>query len=122
MADDLGVGEDVVMPGDVRNPFSFMSRASVFGLTSLSESIPMVLVEALALGTRVVSTPCSQTAIGFLSDGSAGTLVPFGDANTVAKALGRELDRSSEPMPRLDVARFTVGVAVKKYLDVAAAP
>jgi glycosyltransferase involved in cell wall biosynthesis len=58
--------------------------SSVFVLPSLQENFPMVLVEAMAAGCAVVTTDGSGCAELV---GSAGRLVPAGDASALASAL-----------------------------------
>ncbi len=56
LAQELGVREDLDMPGFVKNPYTYMKRASVFVLSSQWEGFGNVLVEAMACGCPVVST------------------------------------------------------------------
>ena len=58
LATALEVTEDVALPGFVRNPLPYMSHASVFALSSIWESMGLVLVEAPACDCPVVSTGC----------------------------------------------------------------
>lgn len=76
---DLGVAEDVALPGFESNPYRFLARAKLFALSSLWEGSPNVLTEALALGTPVVSTDCRSGPREITRDGSFGALVPVGD-------------------------------------------
>lgn len=57
-ADALGVGGRVTFLGFVANPFPLMRAADVFALPSLYEGMPMILIEALACGTPIVSADC----------------------------------------------------------------
>ena len=58
LVQELGLRDHVKMLGYVENPWAYMSKADVFVLSSKWEGLPTVLVEALALGVRVVSTDC----------------------------------------------------------------
>ena len=49
----LGLEGSVSMPGWVANPYSYMSRASAFLLSSRYEGLPNVLIEALSCGCHV---------------------------------------------------------------------
>ncbi len=63
-------------------------RADVFCLPTLGDCLPMVLSEAGAVGLPLVSTDVG--AIGeIVRDGSTGLLVPVGDTDALADALGR---------------------------------
>ena len=60
LAAELGVAEDVSLPGFVIDPFPYMARASVFVLCSLHEGFGNSLAEAMAVGTPMVSTDCPR--------------------------------------------------------------
>ncbi len=59
---DLGLEADVYMPGVIENPFPYIKQSSVFVLSSLSEGLPMVLIEAAACGCPIVSTDMKSGA------------------------------------------------------------
>src|SRR5204863_8071086 len=48
LARELGIADDVALPGFVANPFAWMARSAVFALSSRWEGLPSVLIEALA--------------------------------------------------------------------------
>ncbi len=56
LAVSLGIAGDVAMPGFSANPFAIFRRASVMALSSVTEGLPNVVVEALACGLPVVMT------------------------------------------------------------------
>jgi glycosyltransferase involved in cell wall biosynthesis len=84
---ELGLEGDVRMPGFVDNPFKFMKRATVFALSSRFEGFGMVIAEALAVGTPVVSTDCPSGPAEILGGGKWGKLVPVGDHEKLAEAI-----------------------------------
>ncbi len=92
LARRLRIAEVVDMPGFQRNPYAYMARAHVFVLSSRSEGMPNVLVEAMACGTPVVSTDCPHGPREVLADGKWGKLVPVGDSEAMAAAILQTLD------------------------------
>jgi glycosyltransferase involved in cell wall biosynthesis len=114
---ELGLQEDVELPGFVDNPFSYMSRAAVFALSSTWEGLPTVLVEALWCGASVVSTDCPYGPREILDGGKLGTLVPVGDAKAIAAALEAvvESPRSVRNVMALVEARFSVTASAHLY-------
>ncbi len=87
LAVELGIGEHLVMPGFVDNPYAYMARAKVFVLSSRFEGLPTVLIEALALGLPVVSTDCPSGPSEILQQGRWGTLVPVDDEQALAEGI-----------------------------------
>jgi glycosyltransferase involved in cell wall biosynthesis len=84
---NLSLGSDVSMPGFVSNPYSFMTNAALFVLSSRWEGLPGVLIEAMACGTPLVSTDCPSGPHEILAEGKYGRLVPVGDVNALAQAI-----------------------------------
>jgi glycosyltransferase involved in cell wall biosynthesis len=96
---ELGLQDDVQLPGFVENPGSYMARAGAFVLSSRSEGLPTVLVEALALGTPVVATDCRSGPREILKDGRLGALVPIRDPRALADAVIDTLSKPRQPVP-----------------------
>lgn len=116
LADRLGIADRVDLVGRKSNPWSFMKRAAVFVLSSVSEGMPSVLVEAIAVGTPVVSTDCPTGPREILGDGYP-LLVPVGDVNALAAAIEATLDRNDLP-PQPDIAPFTEAASVAAHRDI----
>ena len=77
----------VYFPGFVENPFKYLSRASVFVLTSEYEGLPGVLIQALACGCQVVSTDCPSGPNEILENGKYGELIEIKDTNSLSKKI-----------------------------------
>lgn len=89
---ELGLQDFVDFPGFVENPYAYMASADVFVLSSAWEGPGHVLIEALALGTPVVSTDCPSGPREILNDGEAGILVPVGDPQRMASGIARLIE------------------------------
>ncbi|WP_417898874.1 glycosyltransferase [Bacillus haimaensis] len=85
--DRLKLQDVVDLYGFAPNPYTFIKRASLFVLTSRWEGFGNVLVEALHLGTPVVSTNCKCGPEEILKNGEFGKLVDVGDRNGLASAI-----------------------------------
>jgi len=115
----LGLAADVSLPGFQENPFAFMARARLFVLSSASEGLPGVLIQALACGCPVVSTDCPSGPREILQDGRLGRLVPVGDDTEMAEAISESLDVGKPtPCGLGDLGPFTVENSTRKYLEV----
>ena len=116
---ELGVAENVTLPGFVANPYAYMARSAVFVLSSLFEGLPTVLIEAMAAGTSVVSTDCKSGPAEILERGLYGKLVPVGDIEAMAKAIISTLDRPVDAvLLQQKAAEFSLKKSVAQYLEV----
>jgi glycosyltransferase involved in cell wall biosynthesis len=114
---NMGLEQFVCLPGFVVNPYPFMREASVFVLSSKYEGLPGVLIEALYCGARLVATDCPSGPREVLCDGSYGQLVPVGDAELMAQAIGKALRREVSPLSENSWKRFDLETVVDQYLD-----
>ncbi len=116
LARGLGVEEDLGFVDFDENPHRYMRRAKLLALSSRSEGLPMVILEALACGTPVVSTdtPCGPREIL----GQWGDLPPVGDARALARALVATLrgERPTEEALRARAADFSIEKAADAYV------
>lgn len=109
LAAELGVADDVQLPGFSDDPFAWMRHAAVSVLSSRFEGLPGVLIQALACGCPVVASDCDHGPREILEDGRLGPLVPVDDAAALADAIGRVLDQSPSPAAlRARAAAFDV--------------
>lgn len=118
LARQLQISNDVDLPGFVDNPYKYMKRAAVFVLSSRREGLANVLIEAMAVGTPVVSTDCPSGPAEILENGRWGRLVPVGNPELLAKAI---IESLSEPRRSEDLIRrsedFRAEKAVNQYLQ-----
>ena len=106
----------MALPGFRDNPLAYLSASALFVLSSAWEGLPTVLIEALAAGTRVVSTDCPSGPREILQDGRLGTLVPVGDAPELGAAMAKALQCPPRPVPAAALEPFTREAAVDNYL------
>jgi glycosyltransferase involved in cell wall biosynthesis len=119
LAAELGVQDELWLPGFVSNPYPYIARAHVFALCSRWEGMPVVLIESLALGTPVVSTDCPSGPRELLQGGRFGRLVPIGDVTGLAKALEETLSYPHDRgFLRSAVRAYTVAESAGAYREV----
>lgn len=123
LAAELGVRDDVSLPGFVANPYVYMARARLFVLSSLWEGSPNVVVEAMAVGTPVVCTDCPSGPREILQGGTYGPLVPLGDVDAMAGAMAATLDvPTSGQTLKAAVAPYTIHLSTERYLEAFGVP
>jgi len=117
LARTLGIADAVSLPGFVANPYCYMARAAAFALCSRWEGMPVVLIEALALGTPAVACDCPSGPREVLADGRYGPLVPIGDDAAFATALEGVLREPLPPALLQEAVRgYTVEASADAYL------
>jgi glycosyltransferase involved in cell wall biosynthesis len=107
------LGDAVRVLGPVLDPLAWYQAADLFVLASVSEGLSNALLEALACGLPVVSTPVSGSEDIFAT-ANVGTLVPGPDpaslAGGIASLLGDASLRAScgEAARRVAVQRYSL--------------
>ncbi len=117
LAAELGVADAVDFAGFQPNPFAFMAHADLFAFASRWEGLGFVLIEALAMGTPVVSTDCPSGPREILADGKYGELVPVDDHQAMARAMAKSLDTPADPAHLRQAAQpYTIENSTDRYL------
>ena len=94
------------LPGHVANPFAEIARSDVFVMPSLDEAFCLALAEAMSCGVPVVSTDAAGGGPRFiLNGGTFGTLLPPGDASSLAAAIEELLSDDKLARERAELAR-----------------
>jgi glycosyltransferase involved in cell wall biosynthesis len=98
IASECGVGDRVILPGFIANPYPLMARADLFVSSSGAEGFPNALVEAMAVGAPVVATNCASGPSEILAHtpretikdmifAPHGVIVPTDSVERMAEAL-----------------------------------
>jgi glycosyltransferase involved in cell wall biosynthesis len=113
---ELGLDEDVSLPGFVQNPYPYMARACLFVQSSRWEGLPTVLIEALYLGTPIVATDCPGGTREILADGKYGKLATVDSPTDLAKAIAGSLDAHVPPLSKESWYPYDSNFVVDRYL------
>lgn len=121
-ADSLGIGESVRFLGAQSNVADYLNAADLFVLTSDTEGIPGVILEAGLLGLAVVATRVGGVPEGVL-DGETGVLVDRQNEQRLAEIVF-DLLHDSARRRKLGAkakswvgANFTIDRIAKEYID-----
>lgn len=123
-AGELGITEHIVVKKDVsfEELIELYQNAAVYALSSDEEGLGIVLLEAMACATPVVSTRCGGPD-SVISD-QVGFLTPIGDAEAMADRILWMLQnpekrrRMGQAGREMIEARFSNEMVGQKYLEV----
>ena len=119
LAEQLGIAEQIDLPGFRVNPFAYMARSRLLAHSSRYEGFPNVLVQAMACGTPVVSTDCDHGPREILEGGKWGRLVPVEDSEAMTEAI---IETLRDPIsPELLVSRasaYSAEAAIDRFMQV----
>ncbi|MEZ5653237.1 MAG: glycosyltransferase family 4 protein [Burkholderiaceae bacterium] len=87
----LGLEESARLPGNTDDPWGELRKADVFVLCSAYEGFPNVLLEAMAIGLPCVTYDCPTGPAELTEHGKVAVLLPLGDRQGLAEAIGRLL-------------------------------
>ena len=87
----LGLADRVIVTGERDDAADLIAAGDVFVMSSDWEALPLVVLEALVLGTPVVATRAGAVA-DVVQTGNSGLLVERGDADALASAIAQVLD------------------------------
>jgi glycosyltransferase involved in cell wall biosynthesis len=105
--DRLDLGGRVLLAGERLDIPELLAAADLFVLPSVSEGLPLVLLEALAAGTPAVATLVGGVP-GAVEDGVTARLVPPADAGALADAMLEVLQHPDAARRRAEAGRAHV--------------
>ena len=95
LAQELGLSEAVSFRGRSQTVLQEYARHKIFVMTSRSEGMPNVLLEAMASGCACVSTDCDFGPSDLIVSGENGFLVPVHDVEAIAGRICALLEDDS---------------------------
>ena len=94
---EYNLENDVVLLGQIENPYPFFKNAKLFVHTAKYEGLPTVLLESLALGTPVVAYDCPTGPKDILGKNSEyGELIPLNDKDTFVEKVYELMNKNEK--------------------------
>lgn len=120
VVEKLKLSERVHFKGQQKKPFSWYQQADLFVLSSKFEGLGMVLIEALACETKVVSTD-SKGGVRQIMNGQLAPFLaqetPESLAERIHYALQQQWDDSFTDFVRQTLKKFDGKIIVKHYIQ-----
>jgi len=120
-ARSVGIGGRVIFAGYRRDAAAVMAAADVLAITSNQEGLPIVVLEAMAVGCPIIATAVG--AIPEVLSSENAWIVPVDDDAALGRALNEALGASSPARARAAKAksvffeRYAREVMGRRYLD-----
>jgi glycosyltransferase involved in cell wall biosynthesis len=106
--EQLGLAENIRLPGFQNNAAAWYRSADVFVLPSLMEGMPNVLLEAMVVGTPVVSSNCHSGPAEILDKGRFGELVSVGSSAALTEGIASIVEHPADAAMRAQSAMRSV--------------
>jgi glycosyltransferase involved in cell wall biosynthesis len=135
--DKFNLQNDVYLMGFVENPYTFLDKADIFILTSESEGLPNVLIEAMLCKIPVISTDCQTGPRELIAPdsnlnyqikegieiGCNGMLIPVNNIESIVESilyLLKNNDLKSELVENAFhyASQFSFNNIIKKYSEI----
>lgn len=119
IVEDLDLRDNIKFEGFKSNPYPYLKKSDLFVLSSKWEGFGLVIVEALATGTQVISTESNGAPKEILSHGKYGILTPVGDEKKLASAIIKVLNKENmitEDKLKERASTFDVSIIAEEYL------
>lgn len=111
----LEIADQVFFLGHREDVPALLAEMDLFVLPSLSEGLPMALLEAMAAGVPVVATAVGGVPEA-LDQGRAGLLVPSADPGALATAMARLAENADERHALARSGRHRIAAAYSREI------
>ena len=120
---ELGLGESIEMLPLQKNVVEQYKNASLYAMSSHHEGLPLVLIEAMAMGLPIVSYDCPTGPADIISHEKTGLLVPYMNVEALGEALDKvmldeDLRKKFHEESLKEVEKFSVKTIVDKWESV----
>lgn len=111
LAIELGIDDRLVLPGWRVDLARLLPAADVFALTSLSEGLPLALLEGMAASLPPICTPVGDIP-EIVEDGRTGFLIPLHQPESLAQRI---MQLASDPSLRRTMGAAARAVVSTRY-------
>jgi len=122
LIDENGLTDNVILKGNVENPFAYYAKAEFFVLSSRHEGFPNILIEALACECPCVSFDCETGPNEIIKEGENGLLVEAENVPALTAAIDqlhadKTLHATFKKNARSSVEHLSPKAIAKEWLE-----
>ena len=101
------------------NYLNFLAKCKLFVQTSAWEGMPNILIEAMVLKKKIVSTNCYHGPKEILHNGKYGLLCEVANIAAISKAIIKILNSKKKiEITNSFISKFSMDTALKKYYQI----
>ena len=117
MIRDENMEKNIILLGSIKNPYPWLKKAKIFVHSSKYEGLPTVLIEALILNKKVISSACPTGPKEILENGKIGDLYEVGDYEKLAYYIIEALKNNSldKELIKKEIQKFSKKEVIKEY-------
>ena len=108
---------DIYLLGRKMNPYNWMKKADKFIMSSKYEGFGMVLIEALALKSQIISSNCKTGPKEILNNGEFGKLFEIEDYECLAKEILTDIEIDKEKLEN-HMKLFDIDMIYAKFIKI----
>lgn len=114
----LAIADRVSFTGFVSDPYPLIGASDLLVISSATEGLPTVAIEAMYLGINVVSTDCGRGVHDILGNGRFGSVVQNHSPEALARGIAARLEMPIEPATlRNAAARYEPRSIARQFLQ-----
>lgn len=112
-----GMEKDIILLGNVKNPYPWIKKAKMLVHSSRFEGLPTVLLEGLILEKIVISSDCPTGPREILENGEIGYLYNVRDYKKLGELIVQNLENSDINLDliRERILKYSKDVVIKEY-------
>ena len=117
MIRDENMEKNIILLGSIKNPYPWLKKAKIFVHSSKYEGLPTVLIEALVLNKKVISSACPTGPKEILENGKIGDLYEIGDYEKLAYYIIENLKNNNlnKELIKKEIQKFSKKEVIKNY-------
>jgi len=122
-AKELKIDKKLIVLKTIQNPYPYIKKSDLLVLSSKYEGMGNILVEAITLGTPVISSNCNSGPSEILLNGKGGDLFQVSDFNELSNKIINYFENKKKLLKKLKIAqkklyRFDLNKHVKIYTKI----